>query len=105
MKQITDFAIAYKLVWFRVFCYFAIPAGTLFLTQTETYSGETWAAMGVFLHARLYVACCIAGAMSLCAYLDQSLNKARAEHQTLKAERELEKNTFTPEPGKDTPTP
>jgi hypothetical protein len=105
MKQFTDFAIAYKLVWFRVMCYFAVPAGTLFLTQTETYSEETWAAMGSFLRSRLMIACCIAGAMSLCAYLDQSLNKARGEHQSLKVDRELKKNTYVPEPGKDTPTP
>jgi len=105
MKQITDFAIAYKLVWFRVFCYFAIPFGTLFLTQTETWSEETWTAMGVFLKSRLFAACSIAGAMSLCAYLDQSLNKARSEHDNLKTAREFKKNTYIPDPGKDTPTP
>ena len=103
MKQITDFAIAYKLVWFRVFCYFAVPAGTLFLTQTETWSEDNWISMGPFLKSRLLIACCIAGAMSLCAYLDQSLNKARAEHAALKSERDTQ--TYQPEPGKDAPTP
>lgn len=90
LKASRDFMVAYKLVWFRAFCYFFIPAATLFLTQTETYSEETWNAMGAFLKSRLILSCVVCGAMSICAYIDSSLQKARNESEALKQKRESE---------------
>lgn len=87
MKELTDFAVAFKLVWFRALCYFFIPAGTLFLTQTETWSDSTWAAMGAFLKTRLFLACIIAGSTSLAAYVDASLGAARKHNEELKQKR------------------
>ena len=83
-----DTVVAFKLVWFRVACYFFIPAGMLFLTQTETYSQDTWDAMGSFLRNRLYLACIIAGSSSLVAYLDSSLQRAKERSTGMKVERE-----------------
>lgn len=82
-----DGVIAFKLVWLRVFCYFFIPAVTLFLTQTETWSEKTWAETGTFLRGRLYAACLVAGLTAICAYLDSSLQRARDRSSLMKEER------------------
>ena len=83
-----DGVIAFKLVWLRVFCYFLIPAATLFLTQTETWSEKTWAETGPFLRGRLYTACLIAGLSAICAYIDSSFARARERSATMKEERD-----------------
>lgn len=80
MKQLTDFALAYKLIWVRVLAYFFIPFMTLFLAQTETYSDETWANMGGFLKSRLFIACAIAGTSSLVGYIDSSMQRAKEDN-------------------------
>ncbi len=77
---------AYRLVAFRVFCYFLIPFLTVILSQTETWSGETWATTHWFLKLRIAIAALIAGVMALCAYIDQSLKPAQLLHQKLAEE-------------------
>lgn len=94
MKALRDFAIAYKLVWVRVAFYFLTPAIALFLTQTETYSQDTWDNLGGFLRWRLALACFIAGGTALCAYIDSSLARANQESDRLKERRDTE-TTFT----------
>lgn len=94
MKAFTDTIIAYKLAWIRVAFYFLIPAGTLFLTQTETFSDQTWNGMGGFLKSRLVLQCCIAGASALAAYLDSSFQRAQDSSRQLKAQRDAE-TSFT----------
>lgn len=95
MRVLSDTLIAYKLVWFRVGCYFFIPAGLLFLTQTETWSGETWEATHAFLKNRLYLACIICGSNSLCAYVDSSFQRAKEAAAGMKVEREVDANKET----------
>lgn len=85
-----DNMVAFKLVWLRVACYFFIPAATLFLTQTETWSEKTWAETGAFLKGRLYTACLISGLSAMCAYIDSSFARARERSATMKEDR-----TFT----------
>lgn len=82
-----DGMIAFKLVWFRVSCYFFVPAVTLFLTQTETWSDKTWEETGAFLKVRLYAACLIAGLSAICAYIDSSFQRARERSSGMKDDR------------------
>lgn len=103
MKAALDTLIAYKFVYFRVFCYFLIPAGTLFLTQTENYSQHTWTDMGTFLHGRLFLACAIAGITSLCAYLDASITNAQEDNNARTHKRATEFIYKTPD--SDQPIP
>lgn len=95
MKELSlatlDSIVAFKLVWFRVACYFFIPAGMLFLTQTETYTDATWASMGAFLKGRLYTACVLAGCTSVCAYIDSSYQHARERSANMTMDREITK--------------
>lgn len=98
MKPITDFMIAYKLVWLRLLGYVVIPSATLFLTQTETYSDAQWAGMGTFLKCRLFVQCFIAGFTALMAYIDTSLQRARETHKDAIASREATEHFNKPKP-------
>jgi hypothetical protein len=95
MKELI---IAYKLVWFRVSCYFLIPFITTFLALTETWSGDTWSETHVFLIMRILFASTLAGLISIVAFIDQSLDKAREKHQARVPH-------YAPEPDKETPTP
>jgi hypothetical protein len=82
-----DGVIAFKLVWLRVSFYFLLPAGMLFLTQTETWGHETWVQSKGFLRNRLYAACFLAGASGLCAYIDSSFQRARERSSGMKDDR------------------
>lgn len=77
MKQAWETIVAFKLVWFRVLCYFLIPAINAFLTVTETWSGQTWEDTATFLKIRLFMSVGLAGLMPLVAFVDQSLGRAR----------------------------
>ena len=92
MKKLSISFQAYRLVWVRTAFYFFIPSLTLFLTQTETWSDETWSNSGAFSRARLIIACCIAGSTALAAYIDQSLNRARSNEETMKLQNERPEN-------------
>lgn len=88
MKAIADTIIAFKLVWFRVACYFLIPFFTTFLALTETWSQQTWLDTGNFLKARLFVSCFVSGVTSLVAFIDSSFQKSKQVAQDLRAKRE-----------------
>lgn len=92
-RAALDTVVAFKLVYFRTSCYFFIPAGLLFLTQTETWSQSTWDALGAFLKGRLFLACILAGLNSICAYIDSSYQRARERGQEMKEERARESDT------------
>jgi hypothetical protein len=79
MRQAWETVVAFKLVWIRVSCYFIIPFVIMFLSQTETWSGETWDNTHPFLKWRLFVTCCIAGLNALIAFIDQSMSRAKDE--------------------------
>ena len=77
MKATWDTIIAFKLVWLRVALYMLIPSVTTFLSQTETWSGETWTNTATFLKCRVFAYSGMAGLMALAAFIDQSLARAR----------------------------
>lgn len=94
MKQAWETMVAFKLVWFRVLCYFFIPSVTTFLAQTETWSGETWDNTHGFLKIRLLLISCVSGIAVLVAFIDQSLARAREAVETKRVQAEfLNKNT------------
>ena len=90
MKKLTDAVVAYKLVWFRVSCYFIIPFVLAFLSATEKIDGDLWDKMHWFLKTRLFVACFAAGLSSIVAYIDSSLQRANERASELKVRRDRE---------------
>ncbi len=89
--------IAYRLVWARVSAYFLIPFLTVILSQTETWSSETFEQTHWFLKARIGIAAFVAGVTAFCAYIDQSLKPAQLIHQALSVEEkeDIAKETTT----------
>ena len=81
MKQAWDTVVAYKLVWIRVLLYVLIPSATTFLSQTETWSGETWSNTSGFLKGRVILYSALSGAAALAAFIDQSMARARSNLQ------------------------
>jgi hypothetical protein len=77
MKDAWETMLAFKLVWVRVLLYVLLPAVTAFLTQTETWSGDTWEHTHIFLKIRLLLSSAIPGCIALAAFIDQSLARAR----------------------------
>jgi hypothetical protein len=77
MKATWEVIVIYKLVWLRVVLYVLLPSVGAFLTQTETWSGETWDATHIFLKIRLIISSAVPGGIALAAYVDQSLDRAR----------------------------
>lgn len=90
MKQVLDVINAYKLAWLWMLGLALIPAATLFLTQTETTSQESWDAMGGFLKFRLYLQCAVAGAAPVFGVLNKSYQRAQDIYDNLKTKRETE---------------
>ena len=78
MKATWEIIVSYKLVWVRVILYMLIPSVTTFLSQTETWSGETWNNTSTFLKCRVFAYSGMAGLMALAAFIDQSLARARS---------------------------
>jgi len=94
MKQAWDTMVAFKLVWFRVLCYFLIPSTVTFLAQTETWSGDTWDNTHNFLKTRIFLIAGVSGVSALVAFIDQSLARARDAVETKRGQTEfLSKNT------------
>ena len=79
-----NFISAYKLVWFRCVGYLLVPTVTLFLSKTEDLTGTQWHQMEGFDRFRLYLLCGLNGFNALMAVIDQSLSRARNEHEKLK---------------------
>lgn len=76
---LSEHAIALRLVWFRVLCYFAVPWFVTFLGQTETWSDATWKETGWFLKVRLFMTCTVAGLAALVAFIDSAYGHAKQE--------------------------
>lgn len=92
--------IALKLVWFRIAMYFFLPMISAFMSQTETWSGETWDHTHWFIKLRLIVGCSLPGFLALVAFIDSAMHKARAEVENsrqLKSMKEIE-TTITKRP-------
>ena len=81
MKAAWETMLAFKLVWVRVLLYVFLPAVTAFLTQTETWSGDTWDHTHLFLKVRLFFSSAVPGFIALAAFIDQSLARARTNLQ------------------------
>jgi len=79
MKAAWDTMVALKLVWFRTLMFLFLPILTTAITQTETWSGDTWDHTHPFIKWRLLAVCCVPGIMSLIAFIDQSLARAKNE--------------------------
>ena len=79
MKQAWETVVAFKLVWIRVALYAAIPSVTTFLSQTETWSGQTWNDTATFLKVRVLLYSSLAGCMALAAFIDSSMQRARED--------------------------
>src|SRR5437867_3995759 len=77
-----EFFNSYKLVFLRALIYTLIPAATLFLSQTETWSEASWNETGWFLRSRLLVSCVVAGITALASFIDQTVHRARTELET-----------------------
>lgn len=87
MKQlITETAIAARLVWFRVLCYFLLPAWGMFEIATDKVTGEMWAAMSSFEKNKIFGACAYAGALTLVAFIDNAVNRAKQKIQDQRSE-------------------
>lgn len=79
MKNFIDTVVAFKLVWVRVLLYVVIPMLTTFLSQTETWSGDTWEHTHWFLKFRLALISALPGFIALAAFIDQSLARAKED--------------------------
>ena len=79
----------YKLVWVRCALLVLIPMVTLFLAQTETWSGTTWDEASDFAKYRLGLMCLLAGASPLAAFIDQSLKRANDEMDRRRGDTEF----------------
>lgn len=82
-KIVTETMIALRLVWFRVLLYFLIPFLTIVLSQTESWSGETWENTHWFIKIRVLIIAFLGGMGAFVAFIDQSLQKAKDEIKEL----------------------
>lgn len=79
MKHAWETVVAFKLVWFRVFCYFFIPFSLTLHDQFKDWDGDTWDFAHWFVVAKLILYSVIMGLTNLIAFVDQSLSRARNE--------------------------
>jgi hypothetical protein len=86
---VKNYFTAFKFVWLRALGYVLVPAVTLFLSKTETWSGETWSNATDFEKVRLFITCGLPGITALMALIDQSMARASATHDGLKAHTEF----------------
>ena len=97
MKAAWETVIAFKLVWLRVLLYIGLPTVSTFLSQTETWSGDTWEHTHWFLNLRLVIGSAVPGCLALAAFIDQSLARAREELKTRRTETEhIERKDIIP---------
>ena len=94
-RAITETAIALRLVWFRIACYFAMRAWVTFKTLTVNITAEQWAALGSFDKAKIYGEAVYAGLFALVAFIDSAMGKARQQAQE-RMEQEKEKIKLDP---------
>ena len=87
MKDAWETVVAFKLVWFRVLCYFLLPSITTFLSQTENYTGEQWEDTSSFIKYRIFLMSILSGIAVLVAFIDQSLARARERIEQLREKK------------------
>ena len=79
MKRAWESVVAFKLVWFRVFCYFFIPFALSLIEQFKDWDGETWDFAHWFVVSKIFFYASVMGLINLIAFIDQSLSRARTE--------------------------
>lgn len=83
-RQAWETLVAFKLVWVRVLIYVILPISTTFLALTKDMDDSKWQAMGGFARARLYMESAGPGMLALAAFIDQSLARAKSDHERKK---------------------
>jgi len=83
MKQAWETIVAFKLVWFRVLCYFLLPFMISLLDQFKDWDGDAWDFAHWFVITKCFMFATIFGLSNLVAFIDQSLSRARevVEHK------------------------
>ena len=84
MKQAWESIIAFKLVWFRVACYFLIPFLDTAYEQFKDWNGLLWDTSHWFDVTIKFVYSFKFGLYALIAFIDQSLSRAREQVQSNK---------------------
>lgn len=79
MKHAWETVVAFKLVWFRVFCYFFIPFALSLIDQFKDWDGDAWDFSHWFVVSKVFFYATIMGLINLIAFIDQSLSRARTE--------------------------
>jgi hypothetical protein len=88
MKTAWETIVAFKLVWFRVACYFLIPFLDTAYEQFKDWNGLLWDTAHWFDITIKFVYSLKFGLYSLIAFVDQSLSRAR-DHAENKKENKI----------------
>lgn len=81
MKQAWESVVAYKLVWFRVLCYFLIPFLDALYEQFKDWDGDAWDFAHWFVILKSFLYSFKFGLICLVAFYDQSLARTRNEQE------------------------
>lgn len=71
--------VLWKLAITRCITYMLVVGLGCYLTSTEKFNSETWAALGSFEKHRIYIGCFIAAAGVLVAFLDSTLSRLQTK--------------------------
>lgn len=77
MKELISKLTYWKMAALRVGLYSLIVGVSDFLTDTETWSQETWDATGLFLKSRMFLGNGVAMATVIVAFLDTTMSALR----------------------------
>ena len=84
MKQAWETVVAFKLVWFRVLCYFLIPFLLGINEGFKDWDGDAWDMAHWFVKGKVFLVAFLLGLNSLIAFVDQSLSRAREVAKDIK---------------------
>jgi hypothetical protein len=93
MKQAWETIVAFKLVGFRVFCYFFIPFALTIYEQFKDWNGDDWEVSHWFVLTQKFLYAVIMGLNNLIAFVDQSLSRARSELEHRKESKQVNNNS------------
>lgn len=79
MKQFFTNMNYWQVAFWRVLLYMTVVGAGDFLTDTETWSQDTWNATGLFLKVRLFLSNWVAMAGVLLAFLDSTMSELRGK--------------------------
>ena len=87
-KTLSMAAAAYKMVCVRVLCFAVLPSASTFvaLCKAMGLNDEKWVALGTIGQTVFWVEVAIPGVLGLCAFIDQSMGRAKEEVKRAKAE-------------------